>query len=293
MKKWITNMMGLYLNLLAYVAPRKAGLNGFQLFCRPFKVPFNSKQLAFFNTADCYKIKFNDGDVQVYRWGKGPKRIVFLHGWQSHTYRWKSYIEAFPKDLYTIYSLDAPGHGGSDGNFLSVPVYSELIQQFIFELGEVEAVIAHSVGGFSLLYTFHRFPLMSVHKVVLMGAPGEATDFVDVFSSTLRLSKRTLALIRDHFISVYEVGPEYFSASKFVESVNVSGLIIHDQQDKEAPYCHALDINRAWKRSRLMTTNGLGHNLKSSEIVSAVTAFVGGDQNVVVAPSGQFISLQE
>jgi pimeloyl-ACP methyl ester carboxylesterase len=192
-----------------------------------------------------------------------------------------------------VYSIDAPGHGGSDGNFLSVPVYSELIKQFIFDLGGVEAVVAHSVGGFSLLYTFHRLPLIPVHKVVLMGSPGEATDFVDVFSSSLGLSKRTLALVRDHFVSEYQVGPEYFSAAKFAGSVNVAGLIIHDKEDKEAPFRHALDINHAWKRSSLMTTNGLGHNLKSSEVISAVTSFISDVQKAVVSEKDEFISLQE
>jgi len=282
--------MGLYLNLMAYVTPGKAGLKGFLLFCRPFKVPFNVRQETFFATADRYKIRHDDREIQVYRWGSGPKKILFLHGWQSHTYRWKSYIEALPKDLYTVYALDAPGHGASDGNFLSVPLYSDLIQQFITELGKVEAVVAHSLGGFSLLYTFHRFPLIPVHKVVLLGVPGEASDFVEVFSTALGLSKRTLALVHDHFVSQYDVGPEYFSAAKFATSVNVSGLIIHDKQDNEAPYQHALDINKAWKRSRLITTSGLGHNLKSMEVVSAVASFIGDDQPVVAREPAHFIS---
>jgi pimeloyl-ACP methyl ester carboxylesterase len=281
MKKLIVNLIGLYLNLLAYVAPEKAGLRGFLLFCRPFKSPFNPKQQSFFNTADAYVIKHDDHDVKVYRWGNGPKKIVFLHGWQSHTYRWKSYIEALPKDAYTIYSLDAPGHGGSSGNFLSVPLYSGLIQQFLQDLGEVETVVAHSLGGFSLLYSLHQFPLLPVRKIILMGAPGEATDFINVFRITLGLSERTLNLVRDHFVSMYEVGPEYFSAPKFAATVKVPGLLIHDQNDLEAPYEHAVQINKAWKRSQLLATKGLGHNLKSAAVVAAVVNFIAQADHLV------------
>lgn len=275
MKTLFSKLLGLYLNLQAYVVPQRAGLNGFLLFCRPFKVPFTSKQLEFLNSGERHVLVLDDFSVQVYRWGSGPRKILFLHGWQSHTYRWKAYIEALPKDQYTVYAIDAPGHGASSGNFLSVPVYSSVIQQLILELGDVDTVVGHSLGGFSLLYAFHQFPLLPVRKMILMAPPGEATDFIDVFKNTLNLSKRTLARIHEQFIQKYEVGPEFFSTAKFAASVNIDGLIIHDEDDREAPYHYASKIQQGWKRSRLITTKGLGHNLKSAAVVSEVVNFIG------------------
>jgi pimeloyl-ACP methyl ester carboxylesterase len=52
------------------------------------------------------------------------------------------------------------------------------------------------------------------------------------------------------------------------------GLIIHDTEDKEAPYQTALDMNEVWKNSSLITTTGLGHNLKSKELVEQVAMFI-------------------
>lgn len=274
MKTLITRMLGLYLDVLAILSPRTAATKGFLLFCRPFRTPITVKQKEFFNSSEKFNLQHEDFFIQGYRWGQGEKKILFLHGWQSHTYRWKAYIEALPKNEYTVYALDAPGHGLSSGNFLSVPLYSSLIEQFISELGNVHTVISHSLGSFSLLYTFHRLPELQIDRLILMAPPGEAKDFVSIFRKTLNISDRTLKLILDQFVSRYNVLPDYFSAAKFASAVPVKGLIIHDELDMEAPYHYTAQLKKAWKNSRVLTTTGLGHNLKSTSIVKEVLDFI-------------------
>jgi pimeloyl-ACP methyl ester carboxylesterase len=274
MKMLIIRAYGLYLDLLGLVLPRKAGHTGFLLFCRPFRLPISQKQKEFFNTADKFIINLEGRAIQGYRWGRGSKKVLFLHGWQSHTYRWKAYIEGLSKEEYTIYSLDAPGHGLSEGNFLSVPLYSSLMETFINENGPFDSVVAHSLGGFTLLYTLYRQPLLPVNKIILMAPPGEASDFISVFKNTLKISERTLRLVVDHFVSRYEVSPEYFSAIKFASKVNMKGLIIHDEEDDEAPYHYSVPLQQVWEKSRLITTKGFGHNLRSTTVVKQVVDFI-------------------
>jgi esterase/lipase len=274
MKNIAAKFFGLYLNVLALISPRRAGLQAFLLFCRPFRIPLTDKQKEFLNSGEKFTIQAGDVSIQAYRWGEGDKKILFLHGWQSHSYRWKAYIEALPKDEYTIYALDAHGHGLSSGNFLSVPVYSTLIQQFILELDQVHAIISHSLGSFSLLYTLHQFPLLPVRKIIAMAPPGEANDFMTVYKNTLGLSDRVMKLVTGHFMEMYDVTPDYFSAVKFASAVEVDGLIIHDETDNEAPYHYSTSIHKAWKKSKLVTTKGLGHNLRSPLIVQEVLNFI-------------------
>jgi len=274
MKKILTTLLGIYLNLLAWIRPEAAGRRGFLLFCRPFRTSITEKQKDFFNTAERSTLDHNNTVVQVYRWGTGERKVVFFHGWQSHTYRWKAYIEALPKDRYTVYALDAPGHGLSGGNFLSVPVYAELIQKFLDNIGGAHTVVGHSLGSFSLLYAFYRNTLLPVRNVVLMAPPGEASDFMDFYRDTLRLSPRAMKYIVSHFENTYDVPPSYFSTREFATAVPVKGLIIHDEGDAEAPYHYAVKINEAWQRSTLLSTQGLGHNLKSPAVVEAMFNFI-------------------
>jgi pimeloyl-ACP methyl ester carboxylesterase len=274
MKNMLIRFYGFYLNVLANLAPRKAAKAGFFLFCKPFRTPITQKQNGFFNAADKFTLKHDDSHVQGYRWGNGRKKILFLHGWQSHTYRWKPYVEALDKNEFSVYSIDAPGHGLSTGSFLSVPVYSRLIEKFVREYGPFHTVIGHSLGGFSLLYTLYKEPLLQIDQIILLAPPGEASDFISVFQNTLGLTSKTVGLVTEHFYQTYEVGPEYFSTTRFANSINVKGLIIHDEDDTEAPYRYSIPLHKTWERSRLITTKGFGHNLRSATVVKEVVDFV-------------------
>lgn len=268
-------MLGIYLNTVAVLAPSRAGKLGFALFCRPFRQRMTEKQHNYFNSAaEKFTINHEGYQVQAYRWGNGSKKVLFLHGWQSHTYRWKTYIEALSKIDYTIYALDAPGHGLSSGKFLTVPLYGSLISNFIKEHDHLHSVIGHSLGGFSLLYALSRDPALAVGRIILLAPPGEASDFISVFKETLGLSDRTLKLVVKAFAERYQVTPDFFSARKFAESVRAKGLIIHDEDDKEAPYRYSPPLHQAWKQSRLVTTKGYGHNLKSISVVREVVDFI-------------------
>lgn len=275
MKNTMIRILGIYLETLAVISPTLAARKGFQLFCRPFRVRTNPKQIDFFNSSNKFTLHHEGYNIQGYRWGNGPKKILFLHGWQSHSYRWKPYIDALPKDEYTLYSLDAPGHGLSSGNFLTVPLYSTLIEKFLRQHQDIHTVVAHSLGGFSLLYTFYREPSLPVDRIILLAPPGEASDFISVFQKTLRISNRTVQLVIRHFAERYQVTPDFFSALKFAPALKVKGLIIHDEEDMEAPYRYAVPLNKQWPLSKLVTTKGLGHNLKSQLVVKEVVDFIG------------------
>lgn len=275
MKKLLPKLIGTYLNAMAVVAPNAAGRKGFTLFTYPRRSPIKPHQREFLDSAEeQFKLVFKGLSLQAYRWGNGPKKIVFLHGWQSHSFRWKNYIQALSPAEYTIYALDAPGHGLSEGKSLTVPLYSEVIRQFITDLGAVDTVVSHSIGSFSVLYALHKAPELPVQKLVVMASPAAAADFIPFYQSILQLSRRAVQLTLQRFEQVIGNPIGYFVAAHFAASLSIPGLIIHDQEDMETPYSSALAIQKAWKGARLMTTCGLTHNLRSAEVVAAVTDFI-------------------
>lgn len=274
MKKVITRLIGHYLNTLHRVAPEVSGAHGFRVFCYPFRPDLKGHQRAFLEAARHERICVAGTDVQVYKWGVGKRNILLMHGWQSHSFRWKAYVEAFLHDQFTIYALDAPGHGLSRGSFLTVPLYSTAVEQVIQQLGEIDTILAHSLGGFSALYTLARLPELRVKKLVLLASPGEATEFINFYQNTLGLSPNTVDAVRRHFEKVIGEKLEYFSAPVFAAAIQQPGLLIHDEKDRETPHTHSILIHQAWEQSELVITHGLGHNLKSREIVEKVVAFV-------------------
>ena len=281
MKNMMMKSIGLYLNTMALVDPEKAGRRGLDIFCYPVRPTLSAKQKEFLDSGRDVTLDHNGTTIQTYKWGKGPTRLLFLHGWQSHTYRWKRYIESFDKDEYTIHALDAPGHGMSGGKQFSVPLYSEVITKYIDSLSDVHAVICHSIGGFSALFTFYKNRELVSPKLILLAPPGEANEFFDFFRKALGLSARAERLIINRFQAVFGQPPDYFSAPYFASTVEARGLIIHDEDDKETSVNHAKRISANWKNSELQITKGLGHNLKSDQVVNSVVAFVAAGKEQV------------
>lgn len=264
-----------YLNTLAWVAPTKAGREGFYLFCKPRKRPVKPHHMEFLDASEKFSIDYAGKKVQGYKWGTGEKKLLLVHGWESHSYWWKNIVSALPKEKFTIYSIDAPGHGLSEGNYINIPHYSGLIEKIILEQGGIYAILGHSLGSFATVYTMHRAPHLPVSKLVVMAAPGEAKEWVDFYQKFLGLSARTMKEIDKFFIEKIGHMPDYFSLKEFAKSMNRPGLIIHDTDDREAPYQYALAAHQNWSNSQMITTSGLGHNLKSAELIKNVEEFLG------------------
>lgn len=266
--------IGFYLNLLAWFSPRRAGDAGFYLFCSPRRLSLQPHQREFLDAADSFEFVSNGNTLRGYRWGRGPRRILFVHGWQSHSFRWKNYIKAFPLDQYTIYAFDAPAHGQSGGRYLNLVIYSEAIEEFFRRFGPVYAVVSHSLGSFAMLFSHYRMGRLPVERLVVTGIPGEVDEFVNYFRQVLGLSSHTMDAISRAFLRKINALPSDFSAPQFAAGMTLPGLIIHDEYDKETPYVHAVAVHRAWPGSNLVTTHGLGHNLRSADVVNRITSFL-------------------
>lgn len=274
MKKMISHLIGFYLNVLAFIAPQKAALVGFRLFCYPVRGKISKHQRQFLQDASQFLIHHKGDRIQGYTWGKGPINILLLHGWQSHSYRWKRYVESIDQTQYTIYAFDAPGHGLSSGNFLTVPLYSEVVTKVIEHIGRAHIVLGHSIGSFTALYTFHTHPSLQPDKLIATACPGEAREFFKFYQMQLGLSDRCIQQIAKRFEKEVQHSPAYFSAQSFTTHLHVQGLLIHDQEDGETPVENALTIHQSWKNSQLILTKGKGHNLKSDEVVAHVINFI-------------------
>ena len=140
----------------------------------------------------------------------------------------------------------------------------------VLSLGKIYAILGHSLGAFSGVYTLYRVPQLPVSKLIVMASPGEVKEFVAYYQKILGLSRRTMSLVNRYFIEKLGHGPEYFSLKEFASGLKLSGLILHDTSDKEAPYAYALAAHKNWKDSEMVTTTGLGHNLKSAELIEKV-----------------------
>ena len=267
-------LLGFYFNLLSFVHPKKLKKDGFLLFCNPFARKVKPHQLEFLQKGISEVLDLEGFQIQTYKWGSGSKKILLIHGWSSHSFRWKNYIEHLLKNDFTVYALDAPAHGLSSGKSIHVVLYAKVIAAFLKINSEIKFVISHSIGGFATTYFLDHYKTHNLEKVVIMGAPGEASDFFDFYKQTLGLTSKSLQLIIDEFHAQLGKTPSYFSSARFAESITIPALIVHDKNDLATNYNYSIRLNKHWKNSELILTEGLGHDLKSKELIKKVIDFI-------------------
>lgn len=273
-KKITQKSIGFYFNLLSYLHPKKLKKDGFLLFCNPFARKVEPHQMKFLENGISDVLHLDNFKIQTYKWGSGSNKVLLIHGWSSHSFRWKKYIEYLVKNDFTVYALDAPAHGLSSGKSIHVVLYAKVINAFLQKNLQISSIVSHSIGGFATTYFLDHYKGHAIEKAVIMGAPGEASDFFDFYQETLGLSKKSLNLIIDEFHSQLGKLPSYFSSAKFAESIAIPALIIHDKNDLATNYQYSIRLNKHWKNSQLILTEGLGHDLKSKELIKSVSDFV-------------------
>lgn len=273
-KKAIQKIIGFYFNILAYVHPKMLQRKGFALFCNPFAHKVKPHQLQFLEKGIAEVIDYENYTIQTYKWGNGSKKILLVHGWASHSFRWKKYVEHLLQHDFTVYALDAPAHGLSSGKMIHVVLYTQVIALFLQRKPDITTILSHSIGGFATTYYLNQHKANNIEKVVIMGAPGEATDFFDFYKKTLDLSTKAMETIIKEFELQLGQLPNYFSTAKFAEHLTIPALIIHDKGDLATNHHYSIRLNKHWKNSQLILTEGLGHDLKSKEVIQTVVNFV-------------------
>lgn len=266
--------LGFILNIWAKLNPKQAGALGLDLFCIPLAKKLKSHQKKYLMDNAYRSIMYRGKRIQTYRWGKGKHTILLLHGWGSHSYRWKKYIELLIENDYSVYAFDAPAHGNSEGRMLSLPIYKDIIQMMVAELGTVDAFIGHSFGGYALIYWLNQHSQQEDTKAVIMASPGEVSDFISLYKAKLALSSHASKCIDQAFYQRLNKWPEDFSTTLLAASFKYPCFIIHDEKDTDTHFQYSVKLHSIWKNSELLLTKGLGHSLKSPLVTTSILQFL-------------------
>ncbi len=276
--KIILQLISYYFNLLAWINPKISGKQAFYLFAYPFKAKLKKSQQKFLNSAEQFKLNVENKNVQCYKWGKGKETILFVHGWQSHSYRWKPYINSFDKKKYTLYAFDAPGHGNSEGPFCSIPLYEKTMDALMSREGQMDHLIAHSIGSFACAsYMYHH--QYSPFSYISLASPFTANEFIADFRKRLQLTEKVHRHMSEYFIKYTGHPIQYYSHKTFNKAIKPKNtLIIHDKQDEATPYKNGIKLNQLMKKAsmkvELLITDGFKHSLRNPSVLEKVIAFV-------------------
>lgn len=272
-QSYIPKMIGFSLNTGGVLFPDWAANKAVEIFSTPRKGKIKESDLPFLEGSVQQKIHYKEIEIQTYLWeGEGPT-VLFVHGWESNSARWRNFIKKFRRKKCRIVAVDAPAHGQSGSKIFNAILYAHCLEE-VCKHFRPDMIVGHSVGGVSAIFLLSQIGSVSVKKLAIMAAPSELPQIFGHFYKILGLKKHVSEGLEQHFERNYQFRVADFSLQAFVKTLKIPGLVIHDEDDLVAPYADGINIANNWEGARLFTTKGLGHSLNSEAVINEVYRFL-------------------
>lgn len=216
--------------------------------------------------------------LKLARWtlGAGP-RVVLVHGWNSRG----SHLLAFAQPLvaagFSVTLFDLPGHGDSGGHACSVVHAGRALRSLMTALGDVHAVVGHSMGSAAALLAFAQG--LTVARSVHLAGPSSLTPMVKGLAHAQGLGPADAAAFAgwvERFIGTCIANVDL---ERLQHGLRHPGLIVHDREDRTVPFAASEALHAAWAGSRLEPVTGLGHRrlLADADVIARSVAFIAGE----------------
>lgn len=263
------------LNGTARVYRNGAGRIAYYFLTTPRRLP-SGEDDDWLDEAEAGRIDFEGEDIRTYYWpGKGPT-VLLLHGWESSTARWKTLVPRLRRAGYAVHAIDAPAHGQSGGKKFSVFLFCEALERYLDQMGNTpDYWIGHSAGGMAAIYYCTDYGGRHCpRRIVAMAVPAYLENFIDKFCAMVGASPRVKDGIERQFVRHHAIDFATIDFTRFVKSLRIPGLIIHDENDDVAPLAGAEMMLRNWAGAEIVTTRGRGHSLTGSVVPAIILEYL-------------------
>ncbi|HEU4790057.1 MAG TPA: alpha/beta fold hydrolase [Flavobacterium sp.] len=266
--------VGLYINLLSLIHPKKALQLSYALFTNPRigRIPNDQLPEILQNTIK-ETFQHNEHQFQTYTWEGNDTKILLVHGWESNSARWEKTLPYLQKSGSTIIAIDAPAHGQSSGKEFNVPRYAEFINKAVKKYNP-SIIIGHSIGGAACVYHQYLHPETSIEKMVILGAPSDLKTLIDNYIQMLSLNRKMFTLLEKRYLENFNFKLEDFSGGAFAKHINIEGIIAHDTSDTVVAFEEGQKIASGWKKGRFITTKDLGHSMHDDDLYQEIYRFL-------------------
>jgi pimeloyl-ACP methyl ester carboxylesterase len=267
-------LLGAGLRAIDRLAPAWGTRVAFRLFCTPLPWKLARRRPV---PASWSKVvwPFEGASLAVYRRDDlepGRPVVLLVHGWAGSALQLHPISDALAAAGLDPILLDFPAHGRSSGWRSTLPQFSRAIHAVASRVGPLHAVVAHSLGSLAALHTAASG--LAVERLVLIAPASPPATFLGWFAGSFRLSATLPERMREHIERVEGVSLAEFEPEWLADRVTQPTLVVHDEQDRVAPFAAGERLAGALRAGRLHVTRGSTHRRVMSD--AAVTAEVVG-----------------
>lgn len=276
---------GIYLlrflfKMLGPFAPQMAARHALKIFMTPKrhrKVSFS----GIFNKAYLIGTPYKNTRITSYMWGEKGKIVLLVHGWESSSRIYESFVLPMVKAGYRVVAIDGPAHGGSSLKETNMLDFGDALHAVIknFEkIGEIYAMIGHSFGGSSLINMLYRKgkpPFLE--KIVLIAIPSRLDNIFNHFFQYLQLPKSVIYQFKILLREKFNLKIEDLDVKNWIPQLRLSKiLVLHDIHDKVIPSQEAEELASSGDNFNLLLTEGLGHNriMKDQDVINNIISYL-------------------
>jgi pimeloyl-ACP methyl ester carboxylesterase len=260
---------------LSRVAPPLATRVAMDLFSRPHRGTRPARERRWLESARRFHLEVEGLRLPAWSWGDGPM-ILLHHGWSSRGSQLGGFVGPLVDAGCSVVAYDAPAHGDAPGRRTHGIQLSRVMAAILDRLAPVEGILAHSFGCTIAALAMRR--AFAPRRAVFISPPASMLWYADLFCDALGFTPR----VRDRMIRSWErrlrIDWTMFEAERLAPGQRTSLLVIHDRDDRQAPWEHGQRFVDAWPDARLTTTHGLGHTriLYDPAVAARAAAFLVG-----------------
>lgn len=269
-------MLRMAIRLLGLAAPALAGRWVYRLWFQPLRYPEPTREKEWRRTSRPLDVEFHGQRLAVDSWGTG-KTVLMVHGWNGRGAQLGAFVPELVRAGYRVVAFDTPAHGRSPGRATSLPEISEAIHAVARACGPVHAIIGHSFGVACAIYAVQQG--LEVNRLVAISPPASVRRLTQSFFTAMDVAPRVQEIFNRKFEADFGADLwQRFSPEVLARRLDVPGLVIHDQDDRDAPVEGGAAVARAWPGAQFVRTTGLGHRriLRDPDVITRVTAFIAG-----------------
>mgnify|MGYP002622061732 FL=1 len=217
-------------------------------------------------------IELDGEDLEGLITGDGP--VVFLaHGWGGRASQMARLAKAIAAEGFTALAINSPGHGGPGLAQSNVFRMAEGLHGLVDRYGPPHAIVAHSLGAMAAI---HAFAPDLPSRVALVAPVLDVEEVLDIFAARARLFPWAATRLERRVRSF--IGPHWdsFAAGPRTDLGDSEVLIIHDPEDRDAPFATSAALAAIRDKTYLHVADGLGHHsvLRDPAALKTVADFV-------------------
>jgi pimeloyl-ACP methyl ester carboxylesterase len=260
---------------LDLVAPPLAARVARELYFRPRRLSAREAERAVLSKGERFTVSDEGVDVVGRAWGEGNGPVVvLLHGWSGALGQLTPFVEPLVARGFRVVGFDWPAHGDSAGTLASLLHASRVTFSLQRLFGPFHAVVAHSFGAASALYSVGRG--LEVKRLVLSAPVARIQRYIDEYSTAFRFSQRQRASFIASCEAWLKESFSQFEPLAVAPLVTQPTLVFHSDDDAEVALEDVRGLSEAL-RGEFRVVHGLGHRklLRDERCVEEAVEFVG------------------